>query len=356
MSIHDIHSAKNGESVLAQLGQSEKPMPLAPCVELDNGKRWIPQHYLTYQQTVDSLSEILHDIEPMEDIVLFCGHDENGLYLQVGVLGPDNYDHSVERPRRLVYGRKWRIESYTPTSEVIQTALLAVKKACEHEVRELFTVRDASSGKTGTPFSTHLDLPLMARYPELVHRADAEKPFQHWLIGMQFAGREILVHDAALRANGDVVLDLKLGAPSRPKDEHARYGIDQLMLTVVLRTRKQAALLHAVMDALIQHSDSLIDEGFRYRGFARFSRELHPASIAQLSIATRSRALQHREFDSIRKAVNFEVDAKRVPSLGAGQLAARNREILEREDQLGGHLPHDFTPEEASGRIAGGRG
>lgn len=332
MTIHDFHTARATENVREQLNQAEEAMPLAPCVELDNGQRCIPQHYLLYRQTVGSVSEILHDIEPIEDVMLFCGHDEGGLYLQAGMLGPDNYRRTVEQQRRLVYGRKWRIETYTPTSEVIQTALLAVKKACEHEVRELFTLRDSASNRTGTPFSTHHDLPLMARYPELVlpvQDAAAEPPAQQWLEGAQFAGRDLLVHEMAVRPNGDVVVDLSFGELGGTDDPHSRYGIDKLTLTVVLRAWHRAALLHATMNALIQHSDSLIDEGFRYRGFARFSKALHPLRIAQLSLATRTRGLPHGAFEPVRKALNFEVDAKRVPSLGAGKLAARNRQILE---------------------------
>jgi len=349
MTIHDIHCARIGDTVLAQLGPGEEPMPLAPSITLDNGQHCIPQHYLQYRQTVETLSTILNDIDAIEDVMLFCGQDEGGLYLQIGMLGPDNYDRSAEKARRLVYGRKWRIETYTPTSEVIQTALLAVKKACEHEVRELLTLSDAVSRKKGTPFSTHQDLPLMARFPELVHAvvdSGDEPPVQHWLSGVRFAGREIAVHGVAVRPNGDVVLDLGFGELAQAHDLHARYGIGTLRLTVVVRGWDQASVLHATMNALIQHSDSLIDEEFRYRGFARFSKNLQPSRIAQLSIATRTRALPHHEFDRVRKAVNFSVDAQRVPSLGAGMLAARNRLQLELEGTLGGHMPHDFVAAE----------
>jgi hypothetical protein len=347
MSIHKKYPGDAGELALADLRDGEMPMPLAPCIELDNGRHCVPQHYLQYQQTVETVSSILSDIEALEDMLLFCGSDEKGLYLQVGSIGHDNYDRSDQpKPRRLVYGRKWRIETYTPTSEVIQTALLAIKKACEHEVRELFTFRDVNSGKQGTPFSTHVDLPLMARYPELVlHCAphDAEPQLAQWLDSVYFDGREIKVSDLLVRANGNIVLDLSLGDMRDSQGSHIpRYGFEQVALTVTMLKCEQSVLLHEIMNALIQHSDRLVDEQFRYRGFARFSQRISPWRVAQLSIATRTRGLPHHEFEPVRKRVNFETDEKRVPSLGAGKLADKNRHILKMEGRLDGHMPLEW--------------
>jgi hypothetical protein len=158
--IHTIYPGSAGAAALALLNAGETPMPLAPRIPLVNGKSCIPQHYLQYEQTVDSISTILSDIDAVSDILLFCGQDDSGLYLQAGSVGPDNYKRKGEAGnRRIVYARRWRIDTYIPTSEVVQTAFLAIKKTCEHEVRELLTIRDMDSGRTGTPFSTHLDLP-----------------------------------------------------------------------------------------------------------------------------------------------------------------------------------------------------
>ena len=335
MNIHPICPKTSGET----------PMPLAPCIELDNGKRCIPQHYLQFRQTVATVSEVLHDIDAVEDVLLFAGHDEGGLYMQVGTIGPDNYDRSLHgKEQRIVYGRKWRIETYTPTSEVIQTALLAIKKACEHEVRELLTVRDTATGKHGTPFSTHGDAPLMARYPELVTPSAHEdmQQFEQWLDGVCFAGRRLVISDVVVRRNGSIVLDLALGEIVNTQHAHERYRYDQLVLTMAMRAWDQATLLHEIMNALIQHSDRYIDEQFRYRGFARFSQQLSPQLLTQLSIATRTRGLPHKAFEPVRKRINFEVDTKRTPSLGDGKLAEKNRRLLDRYGPLGGHMPHDW--------------
>jgi len=352
MSIHTIYPGDAGESALARLGAGETPMPLAPCIALDNGERCIPQHHLQYSQTVETVSAILSEIEALDDMLLFCGSDASGLYLQVGVIGHDTYDRALERPLRIVYGRKWRLESYTPTSEVIQTALLAVKKACEHEVRELLVLHGAG-GKRATPFSTHGDLPLMAHYPELVVGVEAaqqaelpELPeLQRWLAALRFDGRAIQLLEMQVRRNGSVVLDLALADGGQGQAQ--RYGFERTDLTVVLPALERSALLHELMSALIQHSDRLVDEQFRYRGLARFSRALDPWRIAQLSIVTRTRGPAHEAFEPLRQQANYEVDRQRVPSLGAGRLAEQNRQRLLRAGPLGGYMPLEWLIEEA---------
>jgi hypothetical protein len=160
---------------------------------------------------------------------------------------------------------------------VIQTAFLAIKKACQHEVRELLTLRDRDSGRTGT-----------------------------------------------------------------------RSGFEQLPMTIVLREFSEASLIHEVMNALIRHSDRLVDEQFRYRGFARFSQNLDPSRLTQLSILTRTAGLPDEQFELVRTALNYETDTRRVPSLGAGMLVHRNRQALRREGELGGHMPAGFLQPDAS--------
>ena len=348
MRIHTIYPGDAGESALARLGPGETPMPLAPCIALDNGERCIPQHHLLYSQSVETVSAILSEIEALDDMLLFCGSDASGLYLQVGVIGHDTYDRAPERPLRIVYGRKWRIESYTPSSEVIQTALLAIKKACEHEVRELLTFHGAD-GKRATPFSTHGDLPLMAHYPELVADVGPRRPelpeLHQWLAALRFDGRAIRLEDMQLRRNGSVVLDLALAEGGAGQAQ--RYGFERTALTLVLPALERSALLHELMSALIQHSDRLVDEQFRYRGLARFSRALDPWRIAQLSIVTRTRGPAHEAFEPLRQQANYEVDRQRVPSLGAGRLAEQNRQRLLRAGPLGGYMPLEWLIEEA---------
>jgi hypothetical protein len=340
MNIHKIYPGSAGSGALALLNAGETPMPLAPCIQLTNGKYCIPQQYLQYEQTVESVSAILNDIEAVNDILLFCGQDEFGLYLQAGSVGHDNYKRKgAAGKQRIVYGRRWRIDTYIPTSEVIQTAFLAIKKACEHEVRELLTICDRDSGRTGTPFSTHLDLPLMARFPELVMReaSHANQPLlETWLQGVRFDGREIKVDDVAIRRNGNLVVDLVFAEASSLR---LRPGFEQLPTTIVLREFSEASLVHEIINALIQHSDRLVAEQFRYRGFARFSQNVDPSRLTQLSVVTRTAGLADEQFELLRTSLNYDTDTRRVPSLGAGMLAHRNRDALRQEGELGGHMP-----------------
>jgi hypothetical protein len=99
------------------------------------------------------------------------------------------------------------------------------------------------------------------------------------------------------------------------------------------------------MNALIQRSDRLVDEQFRYRGFARFSQNVDPACLAQLSVVTRTGGLPDEQFELVRTALNYDTDTRRVPSLGAGMLAHRNRHALRQEGELGGHMPIEFMAE-----------
>ncbi|TFW19592.1 hypothetical protein [Duganella callida] len=332
--VHTLYAGSERAEARKLLGSAETPIPLAPSVELPNGSCWIPQQYLLYHQTATTVSAILADIETVADVLLFSGHDEQGLYLQVGTLGPDNYRRrSGAGERRLVYGRKWRIESYKPTSEVIQTAFLAVKKACEHDVRELLTITDPATGRTGTPFSTHIDLPLMAHFPELVlHDQPPEASgIAHWLADIRFGQRPLLVEDITLRRNGSMLIDLRLSA--------ARAGFEDVALTLLLAEHSRTALLHELMQALVSRSDRLIDEQFRYRGFARFSRALSPHRIAALSVITRSPEHRSAQFAQLRGELNYETDARRIPTLGDDRLADKNRALIGREAQLGGHMP-----------------
>jgi hypothetical protein len=329
-------------------------MPLAPCIELMNGKQCIPQHYLQYEQTVESVSAVLNDIEAVNDILLFCGQDDFGLYLQAGSVGHDNYKRKGDAGnRRIVYGRRWRIDPYIPTSEVIQTAFLAIKKVCEHEIRELLTIHDRLSGRTGTPFSTHLDLPLMARFPELVvpDALPANQPLLGtWLQGVRFDGREINIDDVTIRRNGKIVVDLVFAEGS---SRQVRSGFEQLSMTIVLGELSQATLVHELMNALIQRSDRLVDEQFRYRGFARFSQALDPSRLSQLSVITRTAGLPDEQFQLVRTTLNYDTDTRRVPSIGAGLLAQKNRHALRQEGELGGHMPIEPEAETESVQTTG---
>ncbi|QLI82517.1 hypothetical protein HZU75_13820 [Chitinibacter fontanus] len=333
-------------------GLGERVMPLAPTLTLRNGQRWVAQHYLRYQHTVESVSALLAQIDFDAHTPLFAGQDEQGVYVQVGLIGRENYDRSnTLRVHKLVYGRKWRIDADTPTSEIIQTAFLAIKKAREHEVRELLTVR-SRDGKTSAAFSNHHDLPLLAQQRDQLqagnHRVatlDVAAAVQHQLASLRFAQRAIELVQVLELSAGRVLIDVQLGAAPLARQLEGDFPeFEQLALCVLLPAARLHELPYALMDALIEHSDRHVDETFRFRGFARFSRSNQIQAIADLSLQTRPYAhdLADVQFEQIFRANNYEVDASRAPALGEGELGRKNRQLINQYENLLGHLPRGY--------------
>lgn len=329
----------------------ETEMPQAPYVELASGQRVIPQHYLQFEQNLQSLREILSDIDGFPLMLLFADEDDNGLYLQVGMIGRENYErgHTL-RPQKLVYGRKWRIDSDTPTSEVIQTAFLAIKKAREHEVRELLTIKESTTLKTSTPFSTHQDLPLMANNRDLLLSTEkvvtkfTQQTIENLLTQLQFAQRTIHMSDVTIRENS-IIVDINLGAaPLARQREGDMHEYENFSASLVLNSFNPSHFFHALMELFIQHSDAFVAENFSYKGFTRFSRDIHPENIAALSIATRpyARDMRNKRFAQQFRQLNYQTDASRAPAIGTGALADKNRHIINSVNGLLGHMPQGF--------------
>lgn len=352
MSIHQLPTfATQPASALARR-QGEVAMPHAPSVTLPNGATGIPQHYLQYRQSVESISGLLQRVECGHDTLLFAGSDHSGMYVQVGMIGRENFDRAAAvRPQKLVYGRKWRIDTDTPSSEIIQTIFLAIKKAREHEVREYLTLTDPVSGKTGTPLSTHLDLALMATHGDFgqacAPAAQANAAYIAQLLApVRFGQRQAEVIDAQQRPNGDTMVDLRWGAaPLARQREGDMAEFDHLQFSLILPTCTQSALVYELMEAMIRHSDRWVDEHFLFDGFARFSRHNDPLRLARFSVASRpyARDMTNTQFAASFAQLNYQVDASRAPSLGAGALAAKNRRRLDACGSLAGHMPKGYT-------------
>lgn len=329
----------------------ETEMPAAPAVVLPNGKPVIPQHYLQFEQNLVSLQEILADVETLPQFLLFADEDTKGLYLQVGMIGRENYDRGEAiRPQKLVYGRKWRIDSNTPTSEIIQTAFLAVKKAREHEVREMFTLLDKATEKTSAPFSTHQDLPLMAGNADLFldeprfATINAAEQLQNLLSAWRFGERTLELSGLTLHKN-QFILDIKLGqAPEVRRLEGELPEYDNWEFSFIIQDLNEASVLHRLMDEFIRLSDTLVAEQFFYRDFARFSSRINPQTIASLSIASRpyARDMKNEDFAPTFRKLNYQTDAERVPKLGKGPLAEKNRSVILAQGFLLGHMPIDL--------------
>ncbi|BCE02385.1 hypothetical protein [Marinicellulosiphila megalodicopiae] len=308
----------------------------APSVTLDNGKLCIPQHFLTYQHHHNSVEKIVLDIQYDDRYLIFVCDDNHQLYIQVGVIGVDNYKSTVDS-KKLVYGRKWRIEPELPTSEIIQTAFLALKKAREHEVRELF--RFHKQGKT-TPFNTHHDLPLISQNAELIG-IDANQNFQD-LSAIKQTCRYIKYDDAMFECikidnigekwivQLEVIPGIKTQLPELQKNK----------ITLMLDVLSKNEFYHQLMDSLIRLSDRHVDESFTYQGVARFSRNMDVEKLAKLSNQIRKfNQKEHQEFSKNFVDTNYQVDQSRVPKLNDSQLSKKIRSQLSGFGQLDGILP-----------------
>ncbi|MGS2717261.1 hypothetical protein ACVBE9_03740 [Eionea flava] len=356
----DVHATVNMSANMDKrysqqqpLADGETAMPYAPTVELPNGNTAIPQHYLHYHHTIDSIQSIIHDIHSLDLTPIFADEDERGCYIQVGIIGEENYDRSGgELPKKIVYGRKWRIEPTTPTSEIIQTAFLAVKKVWEHEAREFLTVKETNSNKTSALFSSHHDLPLMAHNADLIDQEihhDNSDDIHAFLSRVTFKNCTFVIDDILARPR-NIIVDIRLQPPENQHDitlNNAKDGAVRFytfQASLVLDSLSPGALLYALMDALIAHSNRYIEEHFAYQGFTRFSRQNNPLSIAALSIASRpySEHMQDNTFASTFEEMNYETDACRVPCMGSGKLADKNRQLIEQIEGLTGHLPTEL--------------
>ena len=321
-------------SKLTPLLLGENPLPEAPSVHIKDGHYCIPQHYLSYNHSKLSVESIVLDIDYDERFVLFVGEENNTLYLQVGVVGWDNYKpRQVQTGQKIVYGRKWRVEPQLPSSEIIQTAFLALQKAREHEIRELFKV--SCSGQQFTPFNCHHDLPLMAQNLALI----SEKP-QHITPSLAKRLFESVHYDKAsltllnieCRKQNQWLVDFEL-CPDEATQLPELFKRDGTLIVKELTTN---ALFHGLMDLFLDWSNDHVESHFSYKGFNRFCRTKDVLDVGVLSVKTRSREARdehENEKDAFTASflqANYETDKSRVPNLRPGHLKNKVLDNLER--------------------------
>jgi len=333
----------NNETLL-RLG--EIPLLNAPEVVLDNGRTCIPQHYLQFQHSHASLEALVVDIDYSARYPIFACEDAGGLYLQVGIVGFDNYEKPTTNPTpaKIVYGRKWRVELELPSSEIIQTAFLALKKAREHEIRELFRLVEPDGHGYSTPFNNHHDLPLMAQNAELLTPAKAVTSGK---LGFQEISQALghLRYDSAsfhlmnLQAHGTVRHIVDINIQHTPKTSLPE--LQSQTITLVLESLDINELYYELMTAMIKLSDQHVDENFTYRHYRRFSRRYSIAALGELSKHVRRRnwSWPNSDFEAQFTHANYQTDLSRVPRLGEGLNARKIRSQLANFNIIEGILP-----------------
>ncbi|WP_024598360.1 MULTISPECIES: hypothetical protein [Pseudoalteromonas] len=294
----------------------EQPISYAPLVQLANSSWVVPQHFLRYKHTLESVNEVLESIEFSAHFRVLAAQKGEEIYLQVAVLSPDNYQKSAStnegKAKKLLFGRRWIVEENLPTSELIQTAFLALKVAREHEVRELFQLMQ--SGATSTPFNNHHDLPVMAQNPELVKSVSAESHVDEVLKRIVFAGKSI-----ELKSQQQIA-EQHLYTVELLCDNSQLSEFNKKTISFLTADPSANSFLHALITVLVATSNDYVNEQFKYKGFARFSKHVVVEQIGDLSIAMRSPSTvglcsmgkQHAN------KLNFEIDSGRAPQ-GCGQ-------------------------------------
>jgi len=335
MTVPNLHwFPKPKLSQAAANAYGEVALPFAPQVTLKNGQRVVPQQYLDVVRTLENLEAVLARVSTPEHFQLFAGQEGSVLFLIVAIVGKENYPRSPELAERdkIVYGRRWLIEETTPTSEVVQTALLAIKKVREHELREKVSVLINNGKNVTTPFNNHLDLPL------LVGNADALKGKQHESISDQCKRIRIDGSKISLvseqRLGEQIVVELVL----EDKSQHFSDLADKPVVVVVSDSSEFA---HALMLALIAISDRTIEENFSFENCARFSRDFDVFKLAEFSYTTRNIQSHDARFDKAFKDMSYKVDASKAPPISANDLGAQQRDFLNNYSDLGGYLPLD---------------
>ncbi len=365
--------AADSKTALGKLSQNEfgeTPLPYAPVVSAVNGRAVVPQQFLDVNRTLSSVEAILSHIDLPENFLLFAG-EENGLvYLLCSVVGHENYIKRAEQRTELkvVYGRRWLLEPSTPTSEVVQTAALAVKKAREHELRERVVIylhddSNHTSIKT-TPFNCHMDLPLMANSRSLflagsrLNQAEQTQSNEQHTGSVEDMLARIQVDNLQPRLcaetnlnNGRVLFDVMLDKTDAPAYSFADLGSTTISFLCGQEGSEggvnSAEFLHAFFDALLTQSDQYVDEVIAFENFQRFSRKNCPTDIAKFSYQTRKPLVADERFGAYFQDMSYRVDAAKAPAINNGVLGRRQQKVLSDIEQkhglLAGYLPHGYS-------------
>ena len=335
--------------IQAHLALGEYCLISAPIIDLPNGKTCVPQHFYGYNHSLESVEHLLGKITFDQAFPIFCAEDNQGLFIQVGIIGRENYQkHLPDRAKKIVYGRKWRVEPNLPTSEIIQTVFLALKKTREHEIRELFTLKSEHNESFSTPFNSHHDLPLMAQYAELFDLSmAANAEFDMTIINQTF---QRLCFDQTrieclhmnTRPNGKLLIDIIFHIGNEEQDPQIEFAeLHGIECTLILNKACINELLHELMLCLVNLSDRYVEEHFRFNGFARFSRTQNIQAIGEFSINTRKihDDKLNEEGKRLIQEHNCKVDESRAPKIKLAQQKQRLAPSFQETEKMEGFLP-----------------
>jgi hypothetical protein len=292
----------------------EQAIANAPKVKLTDNIEVTPQHFFKYNHTLSSVRELLSDIE-FETSYRLVASEHNGLLrMQVAMLSSDNYQSGS---KKLLFGRSWPIEVNLPTSELLQTALLALYVAREHEIRERFTLN--IDGAITTPLNNHQDFPLIVKVTHLLSKDVSyltKAGIECILKRIRFLGQVFTLENYYEVDDESALISLAL---SSDDDELPEFS--QTRVHLVCALKDENTFYYELMEGLLKISKQYIAENFKFRGVARFSKAHCVVGLARMNRNLRDpKKLAMCELSSLQAAqLNYEVDATRMPS-GCEQL------------------------------------
>lgn len=344
-----------------QLFSGEFSSENAPKAQLDDGSFCVPQHYLKYRHTLASVEDLILKVGYNDRYPIFVSQDNQGIYLQIGIIGVDNYKSShyqknsldimkstasktkavstdSDKNLKIMYGRKWRVEPKLPSAEIIQTAFLAIKKVREHEVRELF--RLSAFNKVTTPLNSHHDVTMLINSQALkgnnVELSWAE--LQQELDNVSYDNAKFNIVNIENRHDKYWLLELEMLI--HPSSQLEELNPNQLIVLMVNQLTFNE-VCYQLMAELIRLSDRHVDEHFTFANVARFSQRNDIKAIAKISANTRElhKSAEKAEFEKDWRNENYQVDLTRVPQLNNGEYSERLRGILNSFNGIEGILP-----------------
>jgi len=338
-----------GPSVIRRSPWGELPLPFAPQIRLNQNDPIVPQQYLQVERNVSNVEAILQEIGFRDDYILFAGEENGVISLQVGIIGCENYPYNAQQAveNKIVYGRRWLIEPTTPTSEVVQTAMLAIKKAREHELRENVFILLEEQIKT-TPFNTHMDLPLMKSNPGFFepepstgHQDLAQKVrdgVNSVLNDFKLKSFEIQLDSIIPITNDKSLVELVI----KPSEEGVHFPefID-CGVSIVCRDFNESEFMYELMNELIKISERYVEEQLTFDGFARFSQKVCPKRVAEFSYQTRNLQNIDPRFHQHFRQMSYDVDSSKAPTFSSGILGEKQRQIIEKNNVSAGYLPNE---------------
>ena len=328
LGLHEADGAihfTTGAATLASVPEGVSAMPGAPEVLLADGTRAVPGQFRQYRLTTAAIQALVAEITLPPELVVFVGQDpgDKTPYVQIGVLGPDNYGHRETNPDKLVYGRRWRVEPSLPDYEVVQTVFAAARDARDHELREMFQVEGR------TPFSGHVDAEVLTRaqatgtlVPRPPQAVRSLADVQAVLDETSLAGRALRVLEVEHRARTGTLSVVFEAVP--PADAEPVPLVDGVVFEARAETATASGVLHAVMEELRRASLRELEETFAFRGDVRYSRDKDVQTLGDFSALTRSpKALVGGPLGAAGVAYTLAVEQARAPVVAPGPATDR---------------------------------